>query len=639
MNRDQHTLTVPGTADTTPGHASVSEHQADGRASQHANTDIIERSARGDTPRLAASEASADVREIEAIFDAMTDVVFVFDIAGKVVRANAAARAVLSPAGFERLTTTTPQQWHESGFIRDANDAPVTPATSPLHRVLSGQAILPSDATDVRMSLPDGRVLQLNVTGMPMRDPEGHVTGAVIILRDVTEQRMRDRRTHDALDALVDMAGTLVRDVQASQQTSDAPSPPLDVAQQLVDLTRPVLGCRRVSISALDPESSVLRPIAQTGLAPEHERIWHEQGRTSRVPITAQFDASQLARLCAGEALTFDLSDPRYADAPNPYNVRTLLIAPMRVGEQLVGILALDHGEEPHDYSTDELAVAQAVARFAALVLERDRLLREHAEAQANELALREANRRMDEFLGVVSHELRNPLTSIKANIQLAERRLGTLLAKTDGAVSAEELVRGIAPVRDLLTRANRQAVLQNRLVSDLLDVSRIQSSRLELRTIHCDLAPIVRDAVREQRLAAPERTISLTITPAEQPIPVAVDSDRIGQVVTNYLTNAVKYSPAEAPIVVRVSVEEKTARVSVTDEGPGLPPEEHELIWERFHRSAHVTDLSGTGVGLGLGLHISKNLIERQGGQVGVKSAIDQGSTFWFTLPLAGEE
>jgi len=116
----------------------------------------------------------------------------------------------------------------------------------------------------------------------------------------------------------------------------------------------------------------------------------------------------------------------------------------------------------------------------------------------------------------------------------------------------------------------------------------------------------------------------------------VVVDADRLGQVVTNYLTNALKYSPTYRPVAVGLDIEEKWAQVWVRDEGPGLPPEEQEAIWERFHRVKGIEVQSGSGIGLGLGLYICRTIIERHQGQIGVESAPGQGSTFWFTVPLA---
>jgi len=144
--------------------------------------------------------------------------------------------------------------------------------------------------------------------------------------------------------------------------------------------------------------------------------------------------------------------------------------------------------------------------------------------------------------------------------------------------------------------------------------------------------------------VAAPNRTITLH-TPADaEPIPdtpVEADADRIGQVVTNYVTNALKYAPPDRPVDVWVAARGSRARVVVCDRGPGIPAAERAHVWELFHRAPGVAVQDGkqSGVGqgsLGLGLHICKAIVEAHGGRVGVKSALGQGSSFWFTLPLA---
>ncbi len=167
--------------------------------------------------------------------------------------------------------------------------------------------------------------------------------------------------------------------------------------------------------------------------------------------------------------------------------------------------------------------------------------------------------------------------------------------------------------------------------------MSRIGSNHLEVRFQECDLAALVRECVEEQRRAWTARTITLNLP--DGPVPVRADADRIAQVVTNYVTNALKYSAEDRPVAVRVDADDATARVSVRDQGPRLSPAQQKHIWDRFHRVPGVEVQNGSGVGLGLGLYISRSLVQRQGGQVGVDSTPGAGSTFWFTLPRARDE
>jgi signal transduction histidine kinase len=305
----------------------------------------------------------------------------------------------------------------------------------------------------------------------------------------------------------------------------------------------------------------------------------------------------------------------------------------MQIGETLIGILRLDDGAtEKASLFPNKAAVIRGVARLGALVLEHERLLHERAQAQANELALREAQAQMDTFLAMASHELKTPLTYIKLNLQLTRRRLENLV-RTDSGMP-EELSQKTTRLLQEFAHTDHQVAQLEQLVNDVLDVSRVRTGRLDLHPESTDLGTIVRQAVGEQRQAAPTRTL-LTQLPEAQAVPVCADAGRVGQVVTNYLTNALKYSSAEQPVVVGLDVAGHEARVWVRDQGPGIPPEEQARIWERFHRAKGIEIQSGTGVGLGLGLYICRMIIERHQGRVGVESSPGHGSTFWFTLPL----
>jgi len=246
----------------------------------------------------------------------------------------------------------------------------------------------------------------------------------------------------------------------------------------------------------------------------------------------------------------------------------------------------------------------------------------------------------------MVSDELKNPLSGVLLATQLARRYLSNMMSSVRAATrtpatppaGSDDAAAKLERVVGLLDQIERQAGLQDRLIGDLLDVSRIQSEQLQLSVAPCDLVPIVTQAVEDQRLAWPAREIRLRVEHAGRDgrVLVVADVERVGQVVANYLTNALKYSAADKPVCVSVRSGIRAARVAVRDQGPGLKPSERVKVWQRFYRAEGVQVLSGSGVGLGMGLHICKSLIERQGGRVGVESAPGKGSAFYFVLPLA---
>ncbi len=304
----------------------------------------------------------------------------------------------------------------------------------------------------------------------------------------------------------------------------------------------------------------------------------------------------------------------------------------MRIAERLVGLLILDPSGEARRYSAQEIALAEATAKLGALVVERERLLREREAARASELALRQTNQQMDAFLGMASHELKTPVTTILLGLQLAQRRIQNLLREEIAA--SDGTGKRLGALEEQLSRTNRQATRLDRLVNDLLDVSRIQAEKLAFRLEPVDLGLMIYEVAQEQRQANPLRHIQLCL-PVHQHIIVNADLGRIEQVVMNYLTNALKYSPENELVEIGAIQERNGVRVWVRDHGPGIPLAEQEHIWKRFHRVEGVEVRSGSGVGLGLGLYISRAIIERHHGLVGVESIPGEGATFWFTLPL----
>lgn len=271
-----------------------------------------------------------------------------------------------------------------------------------------------------------------------------------------------------------------------------------------------------------------------------------------------------------------------------------------------------------------------------------ERLQRELAEARATAEALRQANQGLTELLHIASHELRAPLTTITASEQLAAHRLSGLREALRRDPTAATHARAAERARAALARVDQQVHRLSRLVDDLLDAARAQSGKAAPPIAPCDLAAVIQDVVTEHRMTWPGQRIlvALPTAPVGHPGPapsVAVLADplRLARVVTNFLSNALKYSPDNRPVEVRLTVDGDLARIAVRDEGPGLPEAERERVWERFHQVADSQGQSVAESGLGLGLYIARSIIAQYGGRVGVWTAPGRGSTFWCELPL----
>ncbi|HXZ05093.1 MAG TPA: ATP-binding protein [Ktedonobacteraceae bacterium] len=704
--------------------------------------------------------------EIEAIFEAMADGVYVYDSQGHLLRTNTAAQTInplLKQSDYQ--ARSFPERL-SSVIVLDEHRQQIDMANVPLTRVLRGEMITGERSSDTILLKQNGTDILMNMSGAPIRDDEGRVRGAVIVSRDITRRRNLEMRTREALDALLAMAQLIGKSFGKTGSAGDNHQEKTgftsqEIAGRIAELTRRFLGCQRLSISIIEPGTEIIRPLAVVGLSQEQEQKWWKEQQQQESRLVDNPDQSIVQRLRANEVVLFDMTQPPWNSYPNPYAIRTMLIAPMSSRDRLVGLLTLDYGGVEHLYTSEELELAGAAANLAGTIIERDLLLRqqtellasnqqmaelislahdaivvrtpassisfwnkgaerlygwteqeasgqvshellqtrfphsrevtdnlimlhgqwegqithtrrdgaqvnvesrqvllqdesgqpaaileinrditerermqhEREEALASELALREANRRMDEFIGIISHELRTPLTTIKGNVQLARLRLRTSL--TEVPVNKNVLRNMLEEIQLMLERAERQANVQNRMVSDLLDISRLQADKLELRLVLCDLVTIVHEMIEDQRSTTLKHVIKLEKSEGET-APIIADPERIGQVLSNYLTNALKYSQEGRPVVVELKKERNMVRVLVKDEGVGLTRSEQEQIWERFYQVKTIKRLRGSSVGLGLGLYICRAIIEEHQGEVGVESTKGVGSTFWFTLPLA---
>ncbi|GAC1473765.1 MAG: hypothetical protein PVSMB5_25490 [Ktedonobacteraceae bacterium] len=577
--------------------------------------------------RCAQQQAAERAQQLEAIFEAMTDGIFILNKTNTTPQLNRAAWELLGlpQVPIPDLSGPLPFQLLKEDL------SPLPYDDWPEKRIWEGERLQGETAVDVLMRVNDGRTLSLSVTGGPLYDAQGQVKGGVLVCRDVTERRSLERRVQQALDALLHMAQVIVQGLDAHEDRKDQRTITRAVAKQVAEQARQVLGCERLSLNGVEPETEILYPLAVVGLAPEEERAWWVSQEQNQGSLASSPDPSMTERLRRNEILILDYTQPPWNEVPNHFHLHNVLVAPIYLNAQLLGLLSLDYGRQEHTYTKDDIALTQAITQLIALVMERERLLMQRAEARATLVVARETNRMMDEFIGIAGHELRTPLTTVRASVQLARRQLKRALQS--GQPTGEQLL--LTTIDSLLDRAERQVRTQNRLVNDLLDVSRLHTDRLELHHDLCDLASLLEEVVEDQHILTPARTILLE-HPGHDEVLVMADLDRLRQVITNYLSNALKYSEPEKEVVVRLEVQGTLARLSVQDEGPGLTEEQRQRIWERFYRVPGVEVKSGSGVELGLGLHISRMMIERQGGRVGVQSTPGKGSTFWFTLPLA---
>jgi PAS domain S-box-containing protein len=226
-----------------------------------------------------------------------------------------------------------------------------------------------------------------------------------------------------------------------------------------------------------------------------------------------------------------------------------------------------------------------------------------------------EIERMKQEFVEIVSHDLKSPLTALQGSLHLLGH--GTLGSLND---RGKELVDGMQQETKRLVR----------LVSDLLDIARMEAGHIELDRHLIDVAVVIDQAVKAVMLPAKEKSIELRVDC--QPMEISADPDRLIQILINLLTNAIKFAPPQSEVTVSSTLDQDTLEIEVCDQGPGVPAESQSRIFERFHQVADQSRSNKEGTGLGLA--ICKLLVEAHGGTIGVESAAGTGATFWVKLP-----
>jgi PAS domain S-box-containing protein len=315
-------------------------------------------------------------------------------------------------------------------------------------------------------------------------------------------------------------------------------------------------------------------------------------------PADAPLAAQHIQRNLAGESEQFDLRFRCKDGAPLDVLACT---SPMRdAGGTVVGALGMFT-----DVTRRKSLEADLVCLYTA-----------EREARA---AAEEAVRAREEFLSIVSHELRTPLTAMDLQVQMLRRQ-----ARRADILPAEQ-------VREAAERIARQEKRFLKLIDDLLDVTRLDRGRMELSPEPVDLSALVHETVDRLQVEAREAEAVIEVQ-AQTPVQSVLDRLRIEQVMTNLISNAIKYGGS--PITVSVEASGDVARIRVADRGEGIAPEDQPRIFDRYVR---IENASGAG-GVGLGLYIARQMVNAHGGTIGVESTPGQGSTFTVELPLAEE-
>ncbi|NTU86132.1 MAG: GAF domain-containing protein, partial [Chloroflexales bacterium] len=335
----------------------------------------------------------------------------------------------------------------------------------------------------------------------------------------------------------------------------------------------------------------------------------------SHIAQAMRSGAPRLVAHIREEHLAAAAVDADHLAALRQLGMRSGIIVPLVVQQAVVGALTLIVAESGRQYDPTDLALAEELAQRAAQAITHARLYaaeqQAHAEAEA-------AVQLRDEFLSVAAHELQTPLAALLGTTQLMQQR-----DAREGLLAERE--------RRSLTTLASQGRRLNRLIGNLLDVTRLTAGRLTLQLDTVDLRALVAQLVEELRL--PTSRHELVADLPELPLLLSGDALRMEQVVANLLQNALKYSPHGGVVTVALARRGMEAVLSVTDEGIGIPVEALPQLFTRYYRAPNTA--SARIAGLGIGLFVVKEIVERHGGTVSVASIEGQGSIFTVTLPL----
>ncbi len=555
---------------------------------------VRDRGARATRRSTFAARRAPEPRFLASIVESIPAMVVVKDAATRrLVLVNAAAEEVLGLSR-EDVVGKTDRELFPEAQARVFEDGDTT--------VLSTGALL--DIPEEWISSRRIGLRLLHTRKMPIFDADGTPRWLVGISEDVTELT-RARAEAEEARAVAEASARRGREALAITETALVH---LQLADLLPDVTarvRAAFSVDTVAIVLLTPDGRELEVHAAEGLEEavrQGLRFPADRGLAGRT-------LRERRAIVVDDLSTVELASPILRDR----GVRSILAVPLRVDGRSTGVLHVGT-LEPRRFREEEATLLQLIADRVAVAIDHARVYDE--ERRAREDAQR-AVRAREELLAVVSHDLRNALNTILLGARAAERRAS---AGTDAALSRNV---------DVIARA---ADRMSRLIRDLLDSAKIEAEGLSLRPQPESVRALVGDAREAARPLAEQKDVRLEADVAPALPPVRCDRERVLQVLSNLLGNAVKFTPQAGRVAVRaVGRHGASVLFAVEDTGPGIAPDVLPRIFERRWR-ADPTSPEGSG----LGLYIAKGIVEAHGGRMWAESRVGEGSRFLFTLPVA---
>jgi two-component system CheB/CheR fusion protein len=538
--------------------------------------------------------AESNVKRLSAIVESSDDAIIGMDLNGTITTWNRGAERLYGYSAAEVIGRPVSMLRADVDEQSQGLDWP----PEVLERIRAGK---PADYRIERSRRrKDGLIIDVLMSFSAIRDEAGNVIGVSKISRDVTEQNRN-------VNALAERARLSA--MRAEVGSILAQDQPLEVVLQRVsECVVQHLGAALARIWTLNNDDRTLELIATAGKAPPDDA-------QQRLPLGA-WRIGQIAQTRDVQTIDHLIADPQLDDVRWMRQERISAFAgyPLLVSDNVVGVLAVFGRSRLEQAALDEL---RSIGYEVAQCIERKHAEQQRLDAQRE---AQDAVRRRDQFLAMLSHELRNPLAAVVNASRLLE---------SEPDEETLNIARGAIA---------RQSQHMARLLDDLLDVSRITRDKIEIRRQIVDLRQTSHDAVESIRPLLDGRQVQLIVNLPPGPVCVEGDPARLQQIQVNLLNNAVKYTPDGGKIWLTVSEEAGKAVISVRDTGVGIPPEMREKIFEIFVQLER--DAASSGGGMGVGLTLVRALVQLHGGEIAVHSAgHNKGSEFAVRLPLAPHE